>query len=243
MTGPFRPIPCRRRCVSSLIAAIWLGSRPTHIGPSSVSMAARVAGKMRWPNASPQPVMPPSVSMRTSSMSMLVRGRPPSIGGAPSITIGRLRTSVWTRVIFMGDVPLDSRDRVPGVITRERVEQGMTPPADIDHQSVNRERFVEALDETTIGPEDARVLARLGKVRRVLVLSEDWCGTCLAHVPYVAKLVEGNASIEMRLFPRDQNPDVMDQYLKKGLYRSIPVFVFFDEHMKEVARFIESRPA
>jgi hypothetical protein len=35
----------------------------------------------------------------------------------------------------------------------------------------------------------------------------------------------------------------MDQYLKKGLYRSIPVFVFFDEHMTEVARFIESRPA
>jgi hypothetical protein len=35
----------------------------------------------------------------------------------------------------------------------------------------------------------------------------------------------------------------MDQYLKKGLYRSIPVFVFFDEHMNEVARFIESRPA
>jgi thiol-disulfide isomerase/thioredoxin len=129
------------------------------------------------------------------------------------------------------------------VVTKERFEQGMTLPEYIDHMSVNRERFVEALDETTIGPDDTRVLARLGQVRRVLVLSEDWCGTCLAHVPYVAKLVEGNARIEMRLFPRDQNPDVMDQYLKKGLYRSIPVFVFFDENMNEVARFVETRPA
>jgi len=128
-------------------------------------------------------------------------------------------------------------------MTRERFDQGMTLEQYIDHMSVNRERFVEALEDTTIGPEDTRVLGRLGNVRRVLVLSEDWCGTCLAHVPYVAKLVEGNAGIEMRLFPRDQNLDVMDQYLKKGLYRSIPVFVFFDEHMKEVARFIESRPA
>ena len=128
-------------------------------------------------------------------------------------------------------------------MTRERFEQGMTLEQYIDHMCVNRERFVDALDETTIGPEDTRVLARLGNVHRVLVLSEDWCGTCLAHVPYVAKLVESNASIEMRLFPRDQNPDVMDQYLKKGLYRSIPVFVFFDEHMNEVARFIETRPA
>jgi hypothetical protein len=128
-------------------------------------------------------------------------------------------------------------------MTRERFEQGMTIEQYIDHMSVNRERFVEKLDETTIGPEDTRLLARLGTVRRVLVLSEDWCGTCLAHVPYVAKLVEGDPRIEMRLFPRDQNLDVMDQYLKKGLYRSIPVFVFFDEHMNEVARFTESRPA
>jgi len=128
-------------------------------------------------------------------------------------------------------------------MTRERFEQGMTLEQYIDHMSVNRERFVEKLDGTTIGPEDSRLLARLGTVRRVLVLSEDWCGTCLAHVPYVAKLVEGDPRIEMRLFPRDQNLDVMDQYLKKGLYRSIPVFVFFDEHMNEVARFIESRPA
>ena len=128
-------------------------------------------------------------------------------------------------------------------MTRERFEQGMTLEQYIDHMSVNRERFVEKLDGTTIGPEDSRLLARLGTVRRVLVLSEDWCGTCLAHVPYVAKLVEGDPRIEMRLFPRDQNLDVMDQYLKKGLYRSIPVFIFFDEHMNEVARFIESRPA
>ena len=65
-------------------------------------MAARVAGKMRWPNASPHPVMPASVSTRTSSMSMLVRARPPSIGVAPSMSMGRLRTTVSTRVILIG---------------------------------------------------------------------------------------------------------------------------------------------
>src|SRR4030095_1261502 len=128
--------------------------------------APRVAGKSRCPTPSPQPVTPPSVSMRTSSMSMLVRGRPPSIGAAPSITIGRVRTSRWTRGIFLGEGPLDSSDRVPGVMTRERFEQGMTIEQYIDHMSVNRERFVEKLDETTIGPEDHRILARLRTERR-----------------------------------------------------------------------------
>ena len=58
-------------------------------------------------------------------------------------------------------------------MTKERFEQGMTLAQYIDHMSVNRERFVEALDETTLEPEDTRVLARLGAVRRVLVLTEE----------------------------------------------------------------------
>ncbi len=128
------------------------------------------------------------------------------------------------------------------MITKERFAQGMTLQEYIDHMSVNRERFVAALDETTIEPAEATLLERMGAVRKVMVISEDWCGTCLAEVPFVAKLVEGKPDIEMRLFPRDANSDLMDQYLKKGLYRSIPVFAFFDEHMHEVARFIERRP-
>jgi hypothetical protein len=129
------------------------------------------------------------------------------------------------------------------VVTKERFEQGLTLQQYVDQMSFNRERFVEALEEATIEPDDTRVLAKLNGARRVLVISEDWCGTCLAHVPFVAKLIEDKANIEMRLFPRDANLDLMDQYLKGGRYRSIPVFAFFDEHMNEIARFLECRPS
>ena len=129
------------------------------------------------------------------------------------------------------------------MVTKERFEQGLTLQQYVDKMSFNRERFVEALEDATVGPEGARVLERLAGARRVLVISEDWCGTCLAHVPYVAKMIEGRPDIEMRLFPRDANLDLMDQYLKQGRYRSIPVFAFFDEHMNELARFLECRPS
>ena len=129
------------------------------------------------------------------------------------------------------------------MVTRERFEQGLTLQQYVDKMSFNRERFVEALEDAAVGPEGARVLERLDGARRVLVISEDWCGTCLAHVPYVAKLIEGRPEIDMRLFPRDANLDLMDQYLKQGRYRSIPVFAFFDEHMNELARFLENRPS
>ena len=128
------------------------------------------------------------------------------------------------------------------MVTRERFEQGLTLQQYVGKMSFNRERFVEALEDATVGPEGSRVLERLDGARRVLVISEDWCGTCLAHVPYVAKLIEGRPEIDMRFFPRDANLDLMDQYLKQGRYRSIPVFAFFDEHMNELARFLETRP-
>ena len=129
------------------------------------------------------------------------------------------------------------------MVTRERFEQGLTLQQYIDHMSVNRERFVEAVEDVTIRPDEAKILDRFPGTRRVLVISEDWCGTCLAHVPFVAKLVEDRADIEMRLFPRDANLDLMDQYLKTGRYRSIPVFAFFDEQMNELGRFLETRPS
>jgi thioredoxin family protein len=43
----------------------------------------------------------------------------------------------------------------------------------------------------------------------------------------------------VRIFLRDQHPDLMDLYLNKGQFRSIPVFVFFDDQFKEIGRFIE----
>ena len=128
------------------------------------------------------------------------------------------------------------------MVTRERFEQGMTLPEYIEHMSVNKQRFVEALERVRIGPGDAKVLAGLPAARRVLVLTEDWCGTCLAEVPFVARLVESRLDLDMRFFPRDANLDLMDQFLKKGVYRSIPVFAFFDDDMNELARFIETRP-
>ena len=128
-------------------------------------------------------------------------------------------------------------------MTSERFRQGMTMQAYVDQMEMNRERFVAALRATTLTEADHDVLRRLGAPRYVLVITEDWCGTSLMCVPFTAKLVEAHPEIELRVFLRDANPDVMDRYLKRGMYRSIPVIVFFDEQMTELARFIEERPA
>jgi Thioredoxin len=129
------------------------------------------------------------------------------------------------------------------MVTRERFMQGMTFQQYLDQMGTNKDKFVEFLNEIQIDPTDRTGFDRYGKKLNVLVITEDWCGDALYNLPVLAKMVEGNPHVEMRVFLRDKNPDLMDQYLNQGIYRSIPVFAFFDENMKEVARFIERPPA
>ncbi|MEK7384863.1 MAG: thioredoxin family protein, partial [candidate division NC10 bacterium] len=129
------------------------------------------------------------------------------------------------------------------MVTNERFAQGMTLQQYLDQMGTNKEKFVQFLNEIKIKPEDKAALDRLGRKLKVLVITEDWCGDALYNVPVLARMVEGNPNVEMRIFLRDKNPDLMDQYLNQGMYRSIPVFAFFDERMNEVARFIERPPA
>jgi hypothetical protein len=125
------------------------------------------------------------------------------------------------------------------MVTKERFAQGMTLSQYLDQMGTNKDKFVQFLGEIKIADADKAALAKLGKKLKVMVITEDWCGDALYNVPVLAKLVEGNPSIELRIFLRDKNPDLIDQYLNQGMFRSIPVFAFFDESMNEVARFIE----
>jgi hypothetical protein len=122
-------------------------------------------------------------------------------------------------------------------VTPERFAQGMTFAEYLAQMRTNKDRFEKRLAETEITPTDREAMR--GRTLKILVITEDWCGDALVGFPGLARLIEGAPDVEMRVFLRDANPDVMDQYLKRGLYRTIPVFVFFDEQMNELARFME----
>jgi hypothetical protein len=73
----------------------------------------------------------------------------------------------------------------------------------------------------------------------VLVLAEDWCGDVIANLPILGRIANEAGTLDLRVFLRDENDDLMSQYLNKGTYKSIPVFAFFDDDFREVGRFIE----
>lgn len=122
-------------------------------------------------------------------------------------------------------------------MTPERFAQGLTLAEYLAQMRANKERFATRMADAVIAPEDRAALR--GRPLRILVITEDWCGDALVGFPALARLVEDAPDVELRVFLRDANPDVMDRYLKRGLYRTIPVYVFFDERMTELGRFME----
>jgi thioredoxin family protein len=78
---------------------------------------------------------------------------------------------------------------------------------------------------TAAVPEDAG--------RKLLVIAEDWCGDASSTVPILAKLAAESPGLELRVILRDQNPEVMDQYLTNGS-RSIPIVIALDHEFREL---------
>lgn len=128
------------------------------------------------------------------------------------------------------------------VTTIERFERGTTY-ADyrrriVDGGGIMRdllEASERALAATAIEIEP---FARLPPLR-VLVLSEDWCGDCTDNLPILDRIAGESGTLDVRIVPRDENLDVMDSYLNRGQFRSIPVFVFLDDDLNEVGHFVE----
>jgi selT/selW/selH-like putative selenoprotein len=127
-------------------------------------------------------------------------------------------------------------------VTRERFEQGLTYEAYKAQMTRNRERFDANEQTVELNTDDIAYFADLDGPLHVLVLAEDWCGDVIANLPVLGRLAAESGALDIRVFLRDQNLDIMDQYLNGGKYRSIPVFVFFDAAFQELGHWTE-RPA
>lgn len=124
----------------------------------------------------------------------------------------------------------------------ERFAEGLTMQQYIRGMSKNQELFIENYNNFTLEPEDEAFLRGLDRKLKVVVLAEDWCGDVLRYLPAFARLLEVVPQWEARVFYRDSNLDLADLWLKEGKYRAIPVMVFFDEEMNEIACYVE-KPA
>lgn len=131
------------------------------------------------------------------------------------------------------------------VVTPQRFASGMTWQKYLDYIKRNREKFEHNYGETVLTEEDVEAFRSLAAKEdgpaKVLALGEDWCPDVFRGLPVMARIAEA-AELELRIFPRDDNLDVMDEFLNSGEHQSIPTFVFYTRDHRYIANWVE-RPA
>ncbi len=131
------------------------------------------------------------------------------------------------------------------VVTPERFASGMTWQQYVDQIKRNREKFAYNYEETVVSDGDVEAFrslaAKADGPAKVLALGEDWCPDVFRGLPVMVRIAEA-AGLELRIFPRDENLDIMNEFLKGGEHQSIPVFVFYSKDHGYIAHWTE-RPA
>jgi hypothetical protein len=132
------------------------------------------------------------------------------------------------------------------VVTPARFKQGLTWADFMAQAAVNRDRFELYYNDSPLSEEDLsffkKAAASPGGPAKILALAEAWCSDVYRELPTIVRIAEATG-MELRIFLRDENPDIMDEFLSNnGKSRAIPVFVFYTEDMRYITHFIE-RPA
>ncbi len=129
------------------------------------------------------------------------------------------------------------------VITPARYEQGLTYADFLSQAAVNVDKFEQNYKSAPLNPEDLeffkKAAAQPDGPAKILAIAEAWCGDVYRELPTVARIAEGTG-MSLRVFLRDENPDIMDEFLSNdGRSRGIPVFVFYTANLQYIAHFTE----
>jgi hypothetical protein len=116
----------------------------------------------------------------------------------------------------------------------EWFQKAMTADEYINSMTRNKEEMLSIYERFTLENEDKGRLELVKSQKlRVIALSEDWCGDALLNNPILLRIAEASG-IEVRFLLRDQNLELMDQYLTNGTSRAIPIYIFMDQEGNEV---------
>lgn len=128
----------------------------------------------------------------------------------------------------MEQYPLGSHNWEEGLTAADFIA-GMTK-----HQPIMRERF----QTVKLTEEERAWFADLPRRIYMVVVTEDWCTDCLMNLPILAGIASACSKMEMRVFIRNQWPDLRTYYTSFNIH-SIPVASFLDHEFNLLGHWIE----
>ena len=115
-------------------------------------------------------------------------------------------------------------------IAEERFHNNPNPIDEFqEYYELGLHRMERTLKKYKVDADQLSKLKEKNFTGKILIISEPWCGDASATVPAVSKFFEA-AGNEVRIFLRDSDPTLIDQYLTNGT-RSIPKVLILDEEL------------
>lgn len=106
-------------------------------------------------------------------------------------------------------------------------------PERIEATKLNIARINRLDKQVELTPEIIEAVKGITQKITWLVLIESWCGDGAQNIPVIAKIAALNPNIKLDIILRDENPEIMDQYLTNGT-RSIPKLICLDDNGNEL---------
>lgn len=103
----------------------------------------------------------------------------------------------------------------------------------INYTKLNFSRMKRILKTTAIADEVIKSVDCLNEKLTWVILSESWCGDAAQNIPVFAKIAEANSNIAIKILLRDENEEIMNQYLTNGS-KSIPKLICLDKDYNEL---------
>lgn len=136
----------------------------------------------------------------------------------------------------------DYRALVKDLVVKESTT-GNEKTEDLANYTMLNDRRMKRWDKTVKVDEAVKEkIANTNINQTWLVLTESWCGDAAHIMPVINKVAELNNTIDFKVVLRDENLDLMNQFLTNG-GQSIPKLILIDNATNEVVNTFGPRPS
>ncbi len=120
------------------------------------------------------------------------------------------------------------------LLTERLVAEGKTTGENqdsemIEYTKLNAQRMNRIYKTSVVSNDFNDVLK---EKQHWVLIAEPWCGDAANTVPVIAKIAEGSDNVMLHILLRDENTDVMNEYLTNGA-KSIPILIILNENYEE----------
>ncbi len=147
-------------------------------------------------------------------------------------------TDVKTAIINRGIVENaytyeEYRELIDNLLANDKTTGENHSESMLHYTKMNVHRMKRLDKQIELKEELVQKLENLDRSLTWLILTEGWCGDAAQIIPTIQRMADQTKSIQTRYILRDENLEIMDQFLTDGRARSIPKLICLDSKTLE----------